>query len=624
MLSGAIALARGVPQLMQLPLGLPSIGLRLRLDALSSVFAIVVNLGAGLASLYAIGYGRHESDQGRVLPFYCLFLLGMNFVVLADDAFSFLLAWEFMSLSSWALVLTQHRDEENRRAALLYLTMAAIGTLALLFAFGLLAGSAGSYGFDEIRARELGPVASAVVLILVLIGTGSKSGLAPLHAWLPPAHSAAPSHVSALMSGVMTKVAIYGFIRVVFDLLGTPDWWWGTLILFIGGITAIVGVLYAMMQTDLKRMLAYSSVENIGIVYVGLGLALAFDAYQMKSAAALAATAALFHAFNHSLFKSLLFFGAGAVQHATGTRDMESLGGLIHKMPATSFAFLAGCMAISALPPLNGFVSEWLTFQAILLSPEIPDWGLKFAVPAAGALLALSAALAAAVFVRAFGISFLGRARTPLAERAVETDRYSLIAMGVLVALCVVAGALPGIVIDILSPSVNAMVGTHMPLQSALPWLSIVPIAESRSSYNGLILLLFIAFAAYVAVYIIHRFASDAVRHGPAWDCGYPEPSPMTQYTASSFAQPVRRVYGTLLFRARESVDMPPPGDMRPARFSVSLRDLIWEWFYAPVAFIVTRSADLLNPLQFQTIRRYLAFVFGALVTLLAVVALWP
>jgi len=386
----------------------------------------------------------------------------------------------------------------------------------------------------------------------------------------------------------------------------------------------VIGVLYAMMQTDLKRLLAYSTVENIGIVYVGLGLALAFDAYGMKSAAALAATAALFHAFNHSLFKSLLFFGAGAVQHATDTRDMESLGGLIHKMPATSFAFLAGCMAISALPPLNGFASEWLTFQAILLSPEIPDWGLKFAVPAAGALLALSAALAAAVFVRAFGISFLGRARTPLAERAVETDRNSLIAMGMLVALCVVAGALPGIVIDILSPAVNAMVETRMPLQSALPWLSIVPIAQSRSSYNGLILLLFIAFAAYVAVYIIHRFASDALRRGPAWDCGYPEPSALTQYTASSFAQPVRRVYGKLLFRARESVDMPPPGDMRPARFAVSLRDLIWEWFYAPVSFIVTRSADLLNPLQFQTIRRYLAFVFGALVTLLAVVALWP
>jgi NADH:ubiquinone oxidoreductase subunit 5 (subunit L)/multisubunit Na+/H+ antiporter MnhA subunit len=292
-------------------------------------------------------------------------------------------------------------------------------------------------------------------------------------------------------------------------------------------------------------------------------------------------------------------------------------------MPATAFAFLVGCVAISALPPLNGFVSEWLTFQAILLSPQLPDWGLKFSIPAVGGLLALSAALAAACFVKAFGITFLGRARTPAAERAVETDRYSLAAMGALAAICLVAGILPGVFIDALAPAVSGMVGARMPVQSALPWLSIIPIAESRSSYNGLLVFLFITFAAYAAVYAIHRLASDAVRRGPAWDCGYPEPSRSTQYTASSFAQPIRRVYGTLVFRARETVDMPPPGAMRAARISFTLRDLVWEWFYAPVALAVMRAADRLNPLQFQTIRRYLAFVFGALVTLLLVIAIW-
>jgi NADH:ubiquinone oxidoreductase subunit 5 (subunit L)/multisubunit Na+/H+ antiporter MnhA subunit len=292
-------------------------------------------------------------------------------------------------------------------------------------------------------------------------------------------------------------------------------------------------------------------------------------------------------------------------------------------MPATAFAFLVGCVAISALPPLNGFVSEWLTFQAILLSPQLPDWGLKFSIPAVGALLALSAALAAACFVKASGITFLGRSRTPAADRATETDRHSLAAMGALAAICLVAGILPGVFIDALAPAVSTMVGARMPVQSALPWLSIVPIAESRSSYNGLIVFLFIAFAAYAAVYAIHRLASDSLRRGPAWDCGYPEPSPTTQYTASSFAQPIRRVYGTLVFRARETVDMPPPGALRAARIDVTLRDLVWEWFYAPVAVAVTRAADLLNPLQFQTIRRYLAFVFGALVALLLVIALW-
>ena len=242
--------------------------------------------------------------------------------------------------------------------------------------------------------------------MLALIGAGSKAGVVPLHAWLPLAHPAAPSHVSALMSGVMTKVAVYGFVRIVFDLLGPPAWWWSMVVLAVGGVTAVMGVLYALMQHDLKRLLAYHTVENIGIIYIGLGLALAFKAYDMPLAAALALTAGLFHVFNHSVFKSLLFFGAGAVLNATGERDMEHLGGLIHRMPQTAFVFLVGCVAISALPPLNGFVSEWLTFQAILLSPQLPSWGLKFLVPAVGALLALSAALAAACFVKAFGVSF--------------------------------------------------------------------------------------------------------------------------------------------------------------------------------------------------------------------------
>src|ERR687892_1842529 len=248
-------------------------------------------------------------------------------------------------------------------------------------------------------------------------GAGSKAGLVPLHVWLPLAHPAAPTHVSALMSGVMTKVAVYGFVRIVFDLLGEPSWWSSMLVLFLGGATAVLGVLYALMQHDLKRLLAYHTVENIGIIFIGLGLAMAFQANGMGWAAALALTAALFHVLNHSLFKSLLFFGAGAVLSATRERDMEHLGGLIHNMPLTSLAFLVGCVAISALPPLNGFVSEWLTFQAILQSPELPQWGLKIMVPAVGGLLALSAALAAACFVKAFGVTFLGRPRTPTACR---------------------------------------------------------------------------------------------------------------------------------------------------------------------------------------------------------------
>ena len=477
---------------LTLPLGVPWLGAHFRLDALSAFFLVVVDLGAMSASLFALGYGEHETAPRRVLPFYPAFLAGMTLVVLADDAFTFLFSWEFMSLTSWALVMSHHRVPENVRAGYVYLVMASFGTLTLLLAFGLLAGPDGLYTFAQMRAAHPSAALGALALILALIGAGSKAGIVPLHVWLPLAHPAAPSHVSALMSGVMTKVAVYGFVRIVFELAGAPAWWWSIVVLAVAGITTVMGVLYALMQHDLKRLLAYHTVENIGIIFIGLGLALAFNAHGMTFAAALALTAALLHVFNHSLFKSLLFFGAGAVLTATGERDMEHLGGLIHRMPQTAFVFLVGCAAISALPPLNGFVSEWLTFQAILLSPQLPSWGLKLLVPAVGALLALSAALAAACFVKAYGVTFLGRPRTPAAERATETDRFSLAAMFFLAALCLVAGILPGLFIDALAPVSTALIGARMPPQIGAQWLSIVPIAASRSSYDGLLVFLFI------------------------------------------------------------------------------------------------------------------------------------
>ena len=547
-----------------------------------------------------------------------------NLVVLADDAFTFLSAWEFMSLTSWALVMSHHREPDNVYAGYVYLVMASFGTLMLLLAFGMLAGSEGGYAFDAIRANHPSAGLAGLVLVLALFGAGSKAGIVPLHVWLPLAHPAAPSHVSALMSGVMTKVAVYGFVRIVFDLLGPPDWWWSMVVLALGGITAVMGVLYALMQHDLKRLLAYHTVENIGIIFIGLGLSLAFKSYGMAFAAALALTAALLHVFNHSVFKSLLFFGAGAVQTATGERDMEHLGGLIHRMPQTAFAFLVGCVAISALPPLNGFVSEWLTFQAILLSPQLPSWGLRLLVPATGALLALSAALAAACFVKVFGVTFLGRPRTPAAGRGCETDRFSLASMFFLAALCLVAGILPGLFIDALAPAVKGLAGESMPSQTGAAWLSIVPIAESRSSYNGLLVFLFMVISGTLAASAIHRFASNKLRRAPAWDCGYPDASPATQYTASSFAQPIRRVFGTIVFRARETCEMPPPGGLGPARLTVEMRDLIWEGIYAPVASSISYASGQLNHLQFLTIRKYLAFVLAAVVLLLLVLAIWP
>ena len=625
-LSSALAQMLGLaasPSALTLPLGLPWIGAHFCIDALSAFFLVVVNLGGAASSLYGLGYGRHEPAPQRVLPFFPAFLAGMNLVALADDAFTFLLSWEFMSLASWALVMAHHRVVENARAGYIYLVMASFGTLALLLAFGLLAGAEGGYTFSAIRSGVHAPWVAVMVLALVMLGAGSKAGIVPLHVWLPLAHPAAPSHVSALMSGVMTKVAIYGFVRIVFDLIGEPTWWSGMVVLFFGAGTAVLGILYALMERDLKRLLAYSTIENVGVIFVSLGLALAFEANGMRGAAALALTGALLHVLNHSLFKSLLFFGSGAVLTATGERDVDRLGGLIHRMPYTSFSFLVGCTAISALPPLNGFVSEWLIFQAILQSPALPQWGLKVMVPAAGGLLALSAALAATCFVKAFGMTFLGRPRSDVARQAHEVDCVSLGAMSLLAALCLLLGVLPGFVIDGLAPVTLSLLSERMPMQLGVPWLSIAPVAESRSSYNGLLVFLFIAVSASLAVFVIHRLASRALRRVPAWDCGFPDPSPATQYTAVSFAQPIRRVFGSHVFRARERVDMPPPGSVKAARLVVETRDLAWDGIYAPLAKAIAVASERLNLLQFLTIRRYLSLVFLTLVTLLLVLALW-
>lgn len=606
------------------PLGVPWIGAHFHIDPLAAAFLAIVNFGALAASVYAIGYGRHEASPGRVTPFYPAFLAGMNLVVVSGDAFTFLVAWEFMSLMSWALVMAHHKEPGNAFAGYVYLVMASFGTLALLLAFGLLAGPQGHYDFETIRAAVGQHPLAGLVLLLALAGAGSKAGLVPLHAWLPLAHPAAPSHVSALMSGVMTKVAVYAFVRIVFDLVGPPEWWWSIPVLTAGAVTAVLGLLYAVLQTDLKRLLAYSTVENLGVIFVGLGLALAFKANHMTLAAALAMTAALLHALNHAIFKSLLFFGAGAVLMATGQRSLEALGGLIHRMPATSLAFLVGAAAISALPPLNGFVSEWLMFQAVLVSPGLPQWALKFLVPASGAMLALAAALAAACFVRAFGVGFLGRPRSPAAATAKEVDRFQTGAMLVLALACLLLGVLPGFAVDALGSAVQlAVAGPPLAAQGPQPWLTLVPISGERSSYNGLLVFVFFTFSALISGVVIRTFASRAVRRAPAWDCGFPDPRPVTQYTASSFAQPLRRVFGSVAFQARETVQMPGPGELGPARFSVQVHDLIWERGYLPVAWAVARAAERLNRLQFLTIRQYLSLVFAALVLLLVVLSLW-
>ena len=537
----------------RLPIGLPTIGLHLRLDALSAFFGIVINGGVLAASVYGMGFDRAKELTRRVEPLFPLFAAAMNLVLIADDAYAFLFAWELMSLASWALVVARHTDPESRRAAHLYLVMAAIGTAALLFAFGGLAGPAGGYAFDTMRGHPPQPMVAALVLAAALIGCGSKGGLVPLHAWLPLAHPAAPSHVSALMSGVMTKVAIYGFVRIAFDLLGPPAWWWALPPIILGALTAVLGLLYAVLDRDLKRVLAYSTIENVGVIFVALGLALAFRANGQHEAAAVAMAAALLHALNHSWFKSLLFLGAGAVLHATGRRDLDGLGGLIHRMPRTAAFFLVGALAGLGLAAAQRLRLGMAAVPGGHRRARVAQAALHFASPAIGAMLALAAALAAACFVRVYGTAFLGRPRSTEAGQAHDVPLAQQIAMGGLAFLCILGGLLGSVLAMALAPVLNDLVGGRLPIVGSGPTVfSLVAFDPARSIYDAPVIALFVAIASLDP----GRgpwLSARRTRRGPAWDCGFPDPSPATQYTASSFAQPLRRVYGAAAFAARET-----------------------------------------------------------------------
>ena len=403
-----------------IPIGLPALPFHLRLDPLSGFFLTVIGLLGFFVSIYSFGYVKGFLERYSIthlIIFYALFMAGMFMVVLADDAFFFLISWEVMTAASYFLVMFDDEKIENRRAAFLYLVVAHVGALAILLSFGVMAGLAtgfetfNAYTFDAMREAKFSAGGATVAFLLALFGFAAKAGVVPLHVWLPEAHPVAPSNVSALMSGVMLKTAIYGIIRITFDLIRVFPWWWGGIVLVLGLITALMGILYTVMEQDIKRLLAYSSVENIGVILIGIGLAMVFTSFKMPVLASLALIAGFYHVLNHAMFKGLLFMGAGAVLHATHERNMENMGGLIHKMPWTAALFLIGSISISALPPFNGFVSEWLMFQAFLLTPALPNPLLNLLVPLGAALFALAAARVAACFVKTYGITFLGRWR---------------------------------------------------------------------------------------------------------------------------------------------------------------------------------------------------------------------
>ncbi|AGA91883.1 formate hydrogenlyase subunit 3/multisubunit Na+/H+ antiporter, MnhD subunit [Thioflavicoccus mobilis 8321] len=615
--SGGAALVADGAATAELPLGLPWLPWHLRLDALAGLFLILIGGVTTAVGVYGIGYVRgleHGRDPLPVLGgFTGLFLAGMLLVVLADDAFVFMIAWETMSLASYFLVAFHHEQPANRRAAFLYLLMAHLSGLAILLGFGVLAAFAGSFDFAALRATALAGPWASLAFALALLGFGLKAGLVPLHAWLPEAHPAAPSHVSALMSAVMLKVAVYGFIRFVFDLLGPPQWQWGVVVLALGSGSALMGILYALVQTDLKRLLAYSSVENLGVIFVALGLALLFLATGHALPGALALVAALYHTLNHALFKGLLFLGAGAILHGTHERDLEQMGGLLRRMPWTGWFFLIGSLSIAALPPFNGFVSEWLTFQVALQAWQLDSGVLRSLIPIVAAVLALTAALVAACFVKAFGTAFLGQARSRHVRRARPTPLSMRIGQGLLALACLALGVLPTGVIALLEPIPRELLGQGVAQATALGWLWLTPVSPAAASYSAPLVLLVLAVLVAVVFWSRQWGAVGRLRRCDPWDCGFAPPSARMQYGATAFAQPLRRVFG-LLFRVEETVETLEDGRRR---YRLAIADRAWGLLYLPVARAVETAARRVTRLQSGNVRVYLGWTLATLLVLL-------
>ena len=620
--AGILALAGNSRAILALPIGLPWFSLQVGVDPLAGVFLLLVGALLFATGIYARGYFRDEARAQALGAFLALFALGMLGVPLSQDAFGFMLFWEIMSLASYFLVLHEHARAEVRQAAWVYLVMAHLAGLFVLGAFAALHAAAHSFAFAAMRTAHPSAALAALAFLLAALGFGMKAGVMPMHGWLPDAHPAAPSPVSALMSGAMLKIAVFGFVRVVWDLLGpeTMRWWEGALVLAAGASSALGGVLWALQQHELKRLLAYHSVENIGVIAIGLGLGMLLAAFGHPQLAALGLVAALYHCVNHALFKGLLFMGAGAVLHATGERMLDRLGGLARRMPKTSALFLLASAAIAALPPLNGFVSEWLTFQTALLAPNLGESLMRVLVPFSASVLALAGALAAACFVKVYGVVFLGRARSEAAAKAHEVDGWMLGGMLVSAIGCVLLGLFPSVFLALLDAVPRMLVhASLLPGLHARGWLWLTPIAPARASYAPLVALVGML-ALGLVIYLRTRPQGKAVRRAPAWGCGHLVADARMQYTAASFAQPLRRVFA-LVLRPHEVVRrrLAPDGlHFAEIAHEAHVDDPAVRHLHRPVAKLVDRLIAIVAREHARGLHAWLAWAMAALVLVLA------
>jgi hydrogenase-4 component B len=595
-------------------------------DGLSAWFLLVLAVLAVPIAIYSLGYVAHGTLDRRsafVGVSFSILLGSVEMVFAADGVIGFLFAWELMTLANTALVTTEHESRESRRAAFLYLAMSHVATGCLIAGFLLVSALTGFLNLAQIAAGEsLPPRARALAFALFFVGFGIKAGVIPLHVWLPEAHPAAPSNVSAVMSAVMIKTGIYGLFRVCAFGLGPPALSWGVAVLVCGGASAILGVLYALMQHDLKRLLAYHSIENIGIILLGLGAGMMALSSGRAELAAVGVAASLYHVLNHAVFKGLLFLGAGGVVMATGTRHIEELGGLSKRMPWTALFFLVGAAAISGLPLLNGFVSEWLLFQAFLFGFHLsPEPLVRLIFPVAGALLALTSALAAACFVKAFGITFLALPRGEGAEKAHESPWVMLGPQAFLAGMCFVLGLAPGWVLGVLQGVTASLPGVRPAPEMVRGLFAIAPGPGHFDHLAPPLVALPVLLAVGLAstVFLGVRYA---VRRAPTWGCGG-ELSARTEYTATAFSKPLMMIFSAIYRPTREVSRV---GEVSPyfpseVRYRAEIEPTFERFVYGPLTRGVLGAAERLKAIQAGSLHAYLAYVMVLVVTL--VVLLW-
>ncbi len=590
-------------------------------DALSAFFILVISVAVFAVSVYSIGYVREyfgKKNIGYLGFLYNIFILSMILVVTANNAVMFLIVWELMSVISYFLVVYEHEKPETRKAGFIYIVMTHIGTGFIILSFLIFASAGGSFNFETFRAAGVAmpPLLKDMAFIFALIGFGTKAGIVPLHIWLPYAHPAAPSNVSALMSGVMIKTAIFMLIRVFFDFLGGGFAWWGYLVLAVGTLSAIIGILYAVVEPDIKRMLAFSSIENVGIILIGLGASMIFFEGGRPVLAAIAAIAALYHLLNHSVFKGLLFMGAGSIIFSTHTKNIENLGGLIKKMPVSSVLILVGVLSISALPPFSGFVSEWLTFQSLLLGFNFNTFTM-IVLSISAAVLALTGALAAFCFLKTFGIGFLALPRSEHAEHAKEANTPMLLGMGIFAVLSILLGILPFYIVPLLDKVALTFIGVSAFSQSfSLGALGTIVLPAKITLSTPILLVLLFIFLLVPFLLLQNARKSRVIYE--TWGCGQPKSTSRNEYSAHAFSKPVEMWFKNIYRPARqtEATYSASPFLKESFSFESRIEQVFEEYIYNPVVGFVLAKSQSAKVVQTGSIHAYLSYIFGTLVIL--------